>query len=223
MPMDKINEITSECFVAVSQLRELDSPSISPELIHERLRGFVEGMRGRAREQGMSGRDADDMAYALVALADEVAMGKPDPLRGYWMGRPLQLALFNDAIAGEGFFTRLAELRRDPRRADVLRVYYQCLLLGFQGKYAMRGGDLELMRLCDSLKPEIERQVEAPDVLSPAGPPPDEPLLRASGKNTFLWIALGVFAVAIAVFVGLRVSLSRQIADLSTRVDGIGH
>jgi type VI secretion system protein ImpK len=220
--MDRINEITSECFIAVSQLRELDSPSISPELIHDRLQGFVESMRARAREQGTSGRDADDMAYAIVALADEVAMGKPDPLRGYWLGRPLQLALFNDTLAGEGFFTRLTELRRDPRRADVLRVYYQCLLLGFQGKYAMRGGDLELMRLCDSLRPEIERHIEAPDVLSPSGETPDEPLLRASGKNTFLWIALGMFAVAIAVFVGLRVSLSHQIADLSARVDEIG-
>jgi type VI secretion system protein ImpK len=221
--MDKVNEITSECFVAIGQLRELESPSISPQLVHDRLRGFVEGMRSRAREQGMSGRDADDMAYALVALADEVAMGKPDPLRGYWMSRPLQLDLFNDALAGEGFFTRLAELRRDPRRADVLRVYYQCLLLGFQGKYAIRGGDLELMRLIDSLKPEIERHLEVPDALSPAGEPPDEPLLRASGKNTFLWIALGVFAVAIGVFVGLRLSLSRQIADLSAHVDQIGH
>jgi type VI secretion system protein ImpK len=221
--MDKINEITSECFVAIGQLRELESPSISPQLIHDRLRGFVERMRGRAREQGMPGRDADDMAYALVALTDEVAMGKPDPLRGYWMGRLLQLDLFNDALAGEGFFTRLADLRRDPRRADVLRVYYQCLLLGFQGKYAIRGGDLELMRLIDSLKPEVERHLEAPDTLSPAGEPPDEPLLRASGKNTFLWIALGMFAVAIAVFVGLRLSLSRQIADLSAHVDQIGH
>ncbi len=221
--MDKTNEITSECFIALSQLRELDSPSISAELVHDRLRGFVESMRGRAREQGLSGRDADDMAYAIVALADELAMGKPDPLRGYWMSRPLQLAFFNETLAGEGFFTRLNDLRRDPRRSDVLRVYYQCLLLGFQGKYAIRGGDLELMRLIDGLKPEIERHLEAPDVLSPAGDPPDEPLLRASGKNTFLWIALGVFAVAIAVFVGLRVSLSHQLADLSARVDELAH
>jgi type VI secretion system protein ImpK len=139
------------------------------------------------------------------------------------MNRLLQLQFFNESLAGEGFFTRLQQIRRDGRRPDVLRVYYQCLLLGFQGKYAIRGGDLELMRLCDSLKPEVERHVEASDVLSPAGEPPDEPLLRASGKNTFLWIALGMFAVAIAVFVGLRVSLSHQIADLSARVDQIGH
>jgi type VI secretion system protein ImpK len=221
--LDRINEITSECFVAIGQLRELESPAVSPQLVHDRLRGFVEAMRGRAREQGMSGGDADDIAYALVALIDEVAMGKPDPLRGYWMGRPLQLDLFNDALAGEGFFTRLADLRRDPRRADVLRVYYHCLLLGFQGKYGIRGGDLELMRLVDSLKPEIERHLEVPESLSPAGEPPDEPLLRASGKNRMLWIALGVFAVAIAVFVGLRISLSRQIDDLAARVDQIRH
>jgi type VI secretion system protein ImpK len=221
--MDKINEITSECFIALSQLRELEGPAISAERVHDRLKGFVESMRGRAREQGLPGRDADDMAYAIVAMIDEVAMGKPEPIRGYWMGNPLQLALFNETLAGEGFFTRLQELRRDPRRADVLRVYYQCLLFGFQGKYAMRGGDLELMRLIDSIKPEVERHLEISETLSPAGDPPDEPLLRASGKNTFLWVALGMFALAIAVFIGLRVSLSHQLAELAARVDQIGH
>lgn len=221
--MDRINEITSECFIALSQLRDLESPSISPELVHDRMRGFVEAMRGRAREQGLQARDAEDIAYAIVALADELAMGKPEPIRGYWMGRPLQLGFFNEALAGEGFFARLAELRRDPRRADALRVYYQCLLFGFQGKYSIRGGDLELMRLTDALRPEIERHLEVPGSLSPAGDPPDEPLVRGSRKNTFLWVALGVFAVAIAVFIGLRISLSHQVAELAARVDQLGH
>ena len=60
--MDKINESTSECFIALSQLREIDSPSISPELIHDRLRGFIEAMRTRVRESATSSRDADDIA-----------------------------------------------------------------------------------------------------------------------------------------------------------------
>ena len=217
--MDNLNQITSECFNALRQLRELEGPIGSPEMIRDRLVGFVDSMRERAREQGMSQKDADDIAYAIVALADEIAMGKPEPMRGFWMGRMLQLHFFNESLAGEGFFARLQQLRREGRRPDVLRAYYQCLLFGFVGKYDMRGGELELMRMIDALRPEVERSIDTPDVLSPAGEPPDEPLVRAGGRNPFLWIALGVFAVAIAVFIGLRMNLDRQVSGLADRVE----
>jgi type VI secretion system protein ImpK len=201
------------------QLRELDGPIGSPDMIHNRLCGFVDAMREKARDQGIPQRDADDMAYAIVALCDEIAMGKPEPMRGYWMSRPLQLHFFHENLAGEGFFQRLDELRRDTRRMDTLRVYYQCLLLGFQGKYSMRGGEIELLRIVDSLRPEIDRHIEVPDHLSPAGEAPDEPLVRSSRQNPFIWIALGVFAAAIAVFISLRVSIDHQVTELKDRVD----
>ncbi|HXI54664.1 MAG TPA: DotU family type IV/VI secretion system protein, partial [Polyangia bacterium] len=207
------------CFNALSQFRELEGPSASPDQIHDRLRGYVDAMREKARDQGMPQKDADDMAYAIVALIDEVVMGKPEPMRGYWMSRPLQLLFFNETLAGEGFFQRLQDVRRDQRRIDVLRVYYQCLLFGFQGKYSMRGGEIELIRIADSLRPEIERLIDVPDRLSPAGEPPDEPMVRSGGRNPILWIALGVFAVAIAVFISLRISLDREVSGLVDRVD----
>jgi len=87
--MDNINKITSERFNALAQLRELDGPVASPEMIHNRLSGYVEAMRERSRDLGMTQRDADDIAYAVVALIDEVAQSKPEPLRGYWMNRPV--------------------------------------------------------------------------------------------------------------------------------------
>jgi len=220
--VDAVNQITAECFNAIAQLRELEGPGRGPEQVQRRLRDYVDAMRGRAREQGISDRDANDMAYAIVALMDEVALSRPEPIRSYWENQSLQYQYFGESRAGELFFNRLDEIRRNGRRQDTLRVYYQCLLLGFQGKYSIRGGDLDLMRIIESIRPEIEKQMEPADTLSPAGEPPDEPLLRATGKNTFLWIALGVFAVAIAIFVGLRISLSHQIADLSARVDQIG-
>jgi len=219
--MDRINQLTSDCFIALSQLREIDAPAASPALVHERLRGFVDTMRQRAREEHLSTQDADDLAYAIVALADEIAMGKPEPMRGFWMGQPLQLAFFNETLAGEGFFVRLQEMRRDPRRAGVLRVYYQCLLLGFQGKYSMRGGDLELMKIIDQLRPEVQRRMDVPDVLSPNGLPPDEPLVRSSNRNPFLYVALGLFAIAIAGFIGMRFSLNQSVADVAARVDDL--
>ena len=219
--MDVVNQITSECFNAITRLREVDGPVSSPDLIHDRMRAFIESMRERARELGMPQRDADDVAYAVVALIDEIAMSKPEPMRGFWMSRPLQLHFFQENLAGEGFFQKLEELRRDNRRGDVLRVYYLCLLLGFQGRFGMRGGEIELLRLVDSLKPEVELTVEPPDHLSPAGEPPDEPLIRSSTRNPFLWIALGVFAIAITVFIGLRVSLDRQVGDIHDRVEAL--
>ena len=47
------------------------------------------------------------------------------------------------------------------------------------------------------------------------GEPPDEPLVRSSQRSPFLWIALGVFALAVAVFIGLRISLDRQVTNLA--------
>src|SRR3954468_2952879 len=217
--MDLVNQITSECFNAITRLRELDSQVSSPDMVYERLTGFVDAMREKARELGMVQRDADDIAYAIAALLDEVAIDQGEPVRGFWMSRPLQLHFFQENLAGEGFFQKLQEMRRDTRRADVVRVYYQCLLLGFQGRYGIRGGEIELLRLIDQLRPEVEKHIEVPDNLSPNGEPPDEPLVRASKRNPFLWIALGVFAVAIAVFIGLRVSLDRQVNEIRDRVE----
>lgn len=217
--MDLVNQITSECFNAITRLRELDSQASSPEMVYERLTGFVDAMREKARELGMVQRDSDDIAYAIAALLDEVAIDQGEPLRGFWMSRSLQLHFFQENLAGEGFFQKLQEMRRDTRRAEVVRVYYQCLLLGFQGRYGIRGGEIELLRLIDQLRPEVEKHIEVPDNLSPNGEPPDEPLVRASTRNPFLWIALGVFAVAIAVFIGLRVSLDRQVNEIRDRVE----
>jgi type VI secretion system protein ImpK len=215
--METINAVTSECFNAINQLRELDDPASSPERVYQQLCGFIDAVKQRGREHGVPDRDIADIQYALVALADEVALSKPDPLRGYWLSRPLQLQYFNENQAGENFFQRLGAIRGDRRRADVLRVYYQCLLFGFQGRYGIRGGELELMRIADSLRTDVENAVELPEELSPAGEPPDEPLVQKGGRNPLLWVSLGIFAIALAVFVGLRISLSNQADAVADR------
>jgi type VI secretion system protein ImpK len=217
--MDTVNKITAECFNAIGQLRALDGPVASPDMIHRRLRGYVDKARASARESSLSQGDADEIIYAVVALIDEVAMDRPE-LRSFWgAGQALQLQLFGENLAGENFFTRLQQLRRDGRKPEVLRVYYQCLLLGFQGRYSVRGGDLELLQLIESLRPEVERAVDAPDPLSPAGAPPDEAVLKSSSRNPLLWVALGICALALAVFIGLKVSLDRQVSKLADRVE----
>lgn len=218
--MDRLNEITKDGFAAVQQLRSVQGP-VSPEALQRRIIGYMEKLRNDARQAGMQERDAHDIAYALVALIDEVALSKPDPLRGYWLSRPLQMHFFNENVAGEGFFRRLETARGGEQRKDVLRAYYLCLLLGFQGQYAMRGGEVELMRLIESIKAELERGYDFPETLSPDALPPEEPSAKRGDKRLFMWVALGALAVSMSVYIGLRVVLSGQVEDTITQVNSL--
>jgi type VI secretion system protein ImpK len=219
--MDRVDEVTAECFNALNQLREHEGAIASPELIHQRLCGYLDAVKQRARELGIPDRDAQDMLYALVALADEIALTKPEPLRGAWVVSPLQMQYFNENLAGEGFFARLDALRKTDGASMSSRSTYLCLLFGFQGRYAIRGGELELMRIVDAVRADVEAGLDAPEELSPAGEPPDEPMVQHGGRNPFLWLSLAIFAIAIAVFVGLRVSLDNRAAELTDKVDEI--
>jgi type VI secretion system protein ImpK len=158
------------------------------------------------------------MAYALVALADEMALGMSESVRRYWMANMLQLRYFNENVAGEGFFQKLDAIRRDPRRTDVLQVYYLCLLLGFQGRYAVRGGEIELLNVIEVLRTEIAQALDIPDELSPSGDRPDDAVLRRAGRMPFLWVSIGALALAVSVYTALRVSIGNDGAAARDRI-----
>jgi type VI protein secretion system component VasF len=48
-------------------------------------------------------------------------------------------------------------------------------------------------------------------------------MVRRAGSNLMLWVSLGIFALALAVFVGLRVSFDQQVSDVTARVDKLAH
>ena len=67
--MDRVTEATKECFDAAIQLRGSEAAAVPPpETLYHRLRGVVDEMLRRAAVLGFSHQDAQDMAYALVAL-----------------------------------------------------------------------------------------------------------------------------------------------------------
>ena len=131
--MDNINEITRDCFNALTQIRHLDERSQPmPEVLYQRMSTFIQRAMDQAHQK-FGPQDAQDITYAIVALTDEVVLSKGGALRDYWLANMLQLRFFNENVAGENFFVRLAQLLTQPNRQDVLRVYYLCLLFGFQG------------------------------------------------------------------------------------------
>jgi type VI secretion system protein ImpK len=209
--MKKVTELTKDCFNAINQIREAQEGVAPPaEVLHQRMRAFIDELVERGARENVQERDVQDMVYALVALADEMALAMSDNVRRFWVGNLLQLRYFNENVAGEGFFRRLEGIRRDARRLDVLEVYYLCLLFGFQGKHAVRGGEMELLTLIDALRNELGQALDVPDELSPSAERPDDAVRKARGRMPFLWVSLGALALAVSVYAALRVSISNE-------------
>jgi type VI secretion system protein ImpK len=211
--MQRVTEATKDCFDAAIRIRNSDAASVPPpEVLHHRLRGVVDETLRRAAVLGFSHQDAQDMTYALVALLDEIVITRPEPYRSFWMTNLLQLQYFNENVAGDGFFHRLQSIRKDPHRAEVLQVYYLCMLFGFQGRYRIRGGELELMTLIDSVQKDLERAKPFDfDVLSPHGERPTESMLAGKHRISPMVISLGALALALLVYGGLMFGLEGNV------------
>ncbi|MFL5349071.1 MAG: DotU family type IV/VI secretion system protein [Hyalangium sp.] len=218
--MQRVTEATKDCFDAAIRIRNSDAASVPPpEVLHHRLRGVVDELLRRAAVLGYSHQDAQDMAYALVALLDEVALTRPEPYRSFWMTNLLQLQYFNENVAGDGFFHRLNAIRKDPHRAEVLQVYYLCMLFGFQGRYRIRGGELELMTLIDSVQKDLERARPFDfDVLSPHGERPTESMLASKRRISPMIISLGALMLAVLVYGGLMLSLDGAVGNFVNEI-----
>jgi type VI secretion system protein ImpK len=219
--MDRVNQITKDCFDTVIQLRQAEPTSLpSPETLRHRLRTCVEQLLERAGDVGFSHQDAQDMAYAVAALMDEAVLARGEPLRQFWMSNLLQLHFFHENVAGENFFSRLQQIRADPTRREALRVYYLCLVFGFQGRHRTPGGELELMRLIEAIQGELTRGLVHPaDVLSPHGARPPDSRLQVTRGAPLLALSAGAVALALLVLLGLRFALGSRASSVITEMD----
>jgi type VI secretion system protein ImpK len=183
----------------------------------------VEQFQGRAKELELPPGDAENGLYAIIALLDEIAVNDEGPIKEYWQPRLLQMRYFNENVAGDGFFDRLATLRGDSRRKHVLRVYYLCLMFGFRGKYRIRGSELELLEIEESLRAELQRIKAIPKevVLSPAGKRPYEKFADVRRNQLLFSIATIAACVSVLLYAGLRLALSRDTDLLIERISAV--
>jgi type VI secretion system protein ImpK len=216
--VDRINEVTKDVLQGIIQIRQLDaSARPQPELLHQRMRVFIERAMRKATDVGFSSQDAQDIGYALVALADEVAVSKPGEIREYWLPRTLQLSFFNENQAGEGFFQRLSTLIGDPVRAEVLRAYYQCLLLGFQGKYRVRGGEVELATLVERVAASLRTET-IPSQLSPSGARPRDGRSGVRRALPLIGASIGAVIASLLLYAVLRFTVASSADEIATRI-----
>ncbi len=170
----------------------------------------------------MAQDETGDIVYAIVALADDVALAMAGPVQQYWMYNLLQLRYFNENLAGENFFHRVEVIRNNPRRADTLKVYYLCLLFGFQGRYRVRGGDAELAALTERLQQDLARlQLLQDESLSPRGGRPVAVVGAARRNLPVIWLSAAAIATAVLINLVLHVSLASRVGDVVSRIGAL--
>lgn len=224
MTMDSLDEITRDCFSAIVQLRRLDAGAVAdPQAVHRRLCWFVETMIRQASEAGVPQEDTNEIAFAIVALADEVAVTAPGPLQQYWMSNLLQMRYFETNLAGESFYQRIQVLRAEPRRYECLKVYYLCLLLGFVGRYRVSGAETDRAALIEAIRQDLVRQgaLGRDEVLSPRSARPALPGSRVRRNLPIMWLSAAAIATALLVNVVLHVVLSSGVHEVGAHIDAL--
>jgi type VI secretion system protein ImpK len=230
--MDRITEITESVFNALSQIQRRDASAMTmPELVHQQLCTYIDQGSRLGSKLGLQSQDVEDIKYALCALCDEIVLSKGGALRDFWMPRLLQMRYFNENVAGEAFFERLAIIRRglgdgapalrgDATRSDVLRVYYLCLQFGFRGKYRVRGGEIELIDITDAVRNELirVRQIPTELELSPHGQRKYEPLADARRNMLMVWLSVAAAVTSVLLYAALHLNLLDEASRLVERL-----
>ncbi|HHR6132073.1 TPA: DotU family type IV/VI secretion system protein [Providencia alcalifaciens] len=88
----------------------------------------------RAEEIDTSQIEKDAAQLAVVAWVDEMILSSTLSWRYLWQNELLQRKYLNITVAGEYFFTVLAQLKSHHQQAR--RVFLFCLQYGFRGKYS---------------------------------------------------------------------------------------
>lgn len=98
--------------------------------------GRLKDLDARGAQLGYKEAQLQNVKFALAAFVDETVLAGGFAVRNEWERYPLQLQYFQEQFAGVKFFDRLeAMLKNAEAEADVIEVYYLCLLLGLKGKY----------------------------------------------------------------------------------------
>jgi type VI secretion system protein ImpK len=147
-----------------------------------------------ARRRGYSADDIELAIFAVVAFLDESILNLRLPVFADWPRQPLQEERYGHHVAGEIFFQNLQKLlgRIDSQElADLLEVYYLCLLLGFAGRYSM-GGRGDLSNIAMQTGDRIQRIRRTGAELAPGWRlPSTDPIRSAGGDPWVTRLAIG--------------------------------
>ncbi len=198
------------------ELERATSPANS-ETLRLRLQDNLIDARDAAIGMGVPMTRANQAAWFVAALLDDLAINTPWGGHSAWPRQPLVVGLSGDVDAGTKFFDRLEELLRYPNRdPEMLELGFHCLNLGFRGKHRVEGrtGDSALL----ALRSSIARAIRNPETEAADLSPHWRGVIAPDEKRRFvvpLWtIALAAVGVITATYIGLGIQLSNKATQL---------
>jgi type VI secretion system protein ImpK len=165
-----------EVLTAIERLRGNRQGVTDANAFRHHTKEALKTAAGQALTAGYTPEDVKYATYATVAFLDESVLNSHNQVFVDWARKPLQEEMFGTQIAGEVFFQHLQQLlgRNDSADlADLLEVYYLCLLLGFGGKYSVANRG-ELNQIMNMTAAKIYRVRARFSQLSPAWMLPPE-------------------------------------------------
>jgi type VI secretion system protein ImpK len=176
-----------------------------------------------AARRGYAKEDIQEANFAVVAFLDEAVLSSQDAARTQWARKSMQEELFDQRSAGEYFFKRVDSLRAHAdslQLAEVLEIYYLCLLLGYEGRFAV-GSKAELYQLMDNLRERIERILGRTPEFSPDAQIPDQAPRAAPVDplpRMLKLAAVTAVALAFVCFAVYWISLRLRTGDEATKI-----
>ena len=159
--------------------------------------------------------------YLLCTFLDEAVTSTPWGAEGQWTQQTLLSTCHNETWGGEKFFQIIELKLRDATSPDLLELASACLLLGFEGKFAViEHGRQQLDQVIDQLYATVHRyRGDIERDLSPhwRGSADSKKSLMEFTPN---WVIAAVAGAALLlVFTGYTLVLEYQIYPVKDRVE----
>lgn len=211
--------IYQELLTATVRLRSNRQAVSDAESFRANTREALRLADAEGRRRGYSDEELQLARFAGVAFLDESILNSRNPVFADWPRKPLQEELFGVHQAGEIFFRNLERLLKQadsPALADVLEVYYLCLLLGFAGRYSISAGG-ELRGIREAVAEKIRRIRGSDTEFSPSWSPGAQQV-RMSQADPWLRrlkiAAAACFALTLLLLVAFHFSLHSGAGEL---------
>lgn len=179
----------------------------------------VEEIKSIEIELGENGFDhAIIMAYRyiLCAFLDESVMGTEWGSSSLWAEHSMLSRFHNETWGGEKVYTILGRLEAEPQRyRPLLEFIYQCLILGFEGKYRVMENGRELRERVINGLHDLLYLNDDPDTKTPSLTDAQNHVVNEKYQLGYQWPIWSIFAGFVAFWMVVYLGYTWLLHDTS--------